>query len=237
MQTVKYLTILLGLVAWSDLATPSPASAQCCTSCGSENCGMCPRGCGKFRCECQCDKVCQPKHETKKVEVICWECVCKKVCLAGKSCGCHGTCSKSRVVKHLMKRTITKEVPIIKCEAVDVCDGGCAAGACGCAEGACGCGDDACGCGAAVGGCDQPAGGAPPAPMAQRETHYGSYLAGQSNETRELLQPEFRTPAAPVQYPIAPVSHADAHKNMQSTGTEKSHREEVVGWFSAIFHQ
>ena len=27
---------------------------------------------------------------TKKVTTTCWECVCKKVCLAGKSCGCQG---------------------------------------------------------------------------------------------------------------------------------------------------
>lgn len=233
MQTAKYLAILLALVAWSDLASPSPASAQCCTHCGSESCGTCPKGCGKFRCDCQCDKVCQPKHDTKKVEIICWECVCKKVCLAGKSCGCQGTCAKSRVVKHLMKRTITREVPIIKCEAVDVCSGSCDAGGCGCAEGACG-------CGAAVGGCDQPAGGppsVPPAPMTQREAHYGSFLAGQSKETRELLQPEFRTPAAPVQHPIAPAGRGDTRGSVQPAAAEKSTREEMINWFSGVFSQ
>jgi len=129
MRTVKYSILLLGLVALIGTVIPSTSWAAGCATCGRSECDVCPKGCGKFRCDCQCDKVCEPKCTTKKVKITCWECVCKKVCMAGKSCGCQGTCDKSRVVKHLIRKTITKEVPIVKCEAVDA--------GCGCTDGGC----------------------------------------------------------------------------------------------------
>jgi hypothetical protein len=64
----------------------------------------------------------------KKVEEVCWECVCETVCLAGPSCGCQGTCGLSRQVKHLIRKTVTREVPVVKCNAV-------AGAACSCGGG------------------------------------------------------------------------------------------------------
>ncbi len=125
MKAVRYSILVLSVVGLLSLASSYAALAGGCTSCGCESCQECPKGCGKFQCECPCDKVCEPKCATKKVTTICWECVCKKVCLAGKSCGCQGTCGKSRVVKHLVRRTITHEVPIVQCEAVDAAGCGC----------------------------------------------------------------------------------------------------------------
>ena len=124
MRTVRYLVVLVGFVALLSVGSPSASWAAGCTDCGCDSCNECPEGCGKFRCDCQCDKACEPQRTTKKIKITCWKCVCKKVCLAGKSCGCQGTCGRSRVVKHLIRKTITKEVPIVKCEAVDIgpCD-------------------------------------------------------------------------------------------------------------------
>ena len=147
MKAVRYSILVLAVAGLLSLASSYAALAGGCTSCGCESCQACPKGCGKFQCECPCDKVCEPKCATKKVTTICWECVCKKVCLAGKSCGCQGTCGMSRLVKHLVRRTITHEVPIVQCEAVD------AAG---------------CGCDAAS-GCDAPF-PPPAAPSVRRET-------------------------------------------------------------------
>ena len=125
MKAVRYSILVLAVAGLLSLANSYAALAGGCTTCGCESCQECPKGCGKFQCECPCDKVCEPKCATKKVTTICWECVCKKVCLAGKSCGCQGTCGKSRVVKHLVRRTITHEVPIVQCEAVDAAGCGC----------------------------------------------------------------------------------------------------------------
>jgi hypothetical protein len=92
------------------------------------NCSACPRGCGHFQCDCQCNTVCQPTIEMKKIEEVCWECECKTVCLAGPSCGCKGTCGLSRQVKRLIRKTVTREVPVVKCNAVEGAACGCGAG-------------------------------------------------------------------------------------------------------------
>ncbi len=128
MRTARYLVVLISFVALLSVGSPSMTWAAGCTTCDCDSCNECPKGCGEFRCDCRCDKACEPKRTTKKIEITCWECVCKKICLAGKSCGCQGTCGKSRVVKHLVRKTIVKEVPIVKCEVVD--GGSCDAAPC-----------------------------------------------------------------------------------------------------------
>ena len=138
MKTVKKTLLCLlavGLMAMTAEVTLAQQATGCgaqpacgCTKCG--DCKICPKGCGKFQCDCQCDKVCKPTMTTKKVTRACWVCECKMICLVGPSCGCQGTCGRSRVVKRLIRKTITKEVPIVKCNVVDATGCGCASGGC-----------------------------------------------------------------------------------------------------------
>lgn len=130
MNATRKTLLSLMIASLAAMAADTALAQECgCTS-GCTSCQTCPKGCGRFQCDCQCDKVCQPKCDMKKITITCWVCECKKICLAGPSCGCQGTCGRSRVVKHLIRKTITKEVPVVKCEAVSAAGCGCASGGC-----------------------------------------------------------------------------------------------------------
>jgi hypothetical protein len=127
--------------------------AACDPGCGSTVSNCCQCG-----CKAPCKKVCRVVCEMKKVEVTCWEVKCEDFCAplpaCGRSCGesgcgtessCGGCdpckdgcccekcvkppkCGKVRCKKTLVKKTVTKEVPVYKCVVDYVCCDCCGSG-------------------------------------------------------------------------------------------------------------
>lgn len=121
-------------------AEAKPADPGCVENAQCVHCG----------CQTACKKVCRLVCETKKVEITCWEVQCEEFCpvlpkIFGKRCGCGDPgcgpdkvagggcdvgcgkelavpqCGKSRVKKTLVKKTMTKEVPVYRCVVEHVC--------------------------------------------------------------------------------------------------------------------
>jgi len=150
---MRKLIWILGCLAWLSWAghaaageaqQPPPKPAE-------EGCGQ-AAPCAICGCHAPCKKVCRLVCETKKVEETVWEVQCEDFCpllpkIFGKKCGCGDAgcgqdpaasggcevgcgkepplpqCGKSRTKKTLVKKTITKEVPVYRCVVEYVCDG------------------------------------------------------------------------------------------------------------------
>jgi hypothetical protein len=95
------------------------------------------------RCGCQqhCRKVCRVVCDTKDVKETCYSLVCEDYCLHGpppcctksKCGGCSdcatATCGPVRTRAKLVKREITRKVPVAKCVVETLCNGCCGQGA------------------------------------------------------------------------------------------------------------
>jgi len=99
--------------------------------------GSCCERCG---CQQQCRKVCRLVCDTKEVKETCYSLVCEDYCQPGppaccaksKCNGCsscaHGTtvtCGPVRTRARLVKREITRKIPITKCVIETLCNGCC----------------------------------------------------------------------------------------------------------------
>ncbi len=148
-------TLTLALAAAACLALTLPAMAG--DGCGGKDpgCGA-STTCCQCGCHAPCKKVCRVVCEMKKVEITCWEVKCEDFCaplpsLCGKNCcadscssGCGECgactsgccekcinppkCGKVRSKKTLVKKTVTKEVPVYKCVVEYVCCDCCGGG-------------------------------------------------------------------------------------------------------------
>lgn len=116
---------LLALAAWLLLTTPLAMAGDCCHRCG---------------CEQQVRKVCRLVCDTKEVKQTCYSLECEDYCLPGPpQCCCHKascgecakcvqpTCGKVRTKAKLVKREITRKVPITRCVVEVLCTGCCQA--------------------------------------------------------------------------------------------------------------
>ena len=128
------IVALLAIAAQRAPAVETVAGAGCgCAKRSCLDCNPCKTCRGRFECGKVCDKACKAVAATKTVTVTCWETVCKTICLAGRSCGCQGTCGNVRTVKRLIRKTYTKEVPITRCEVTNAPPCSCGSAArCGC---------------------------------------------------------------------------------------------------------
>ena len=113
------LLLVVGLV----LGTVPASAGDCCHRCG---------------CEQQVRKVCRLVCDTKEVKETCYSLECEDYCLPGPpQCCCHKsscgecskcvkpTCGKVRTKAKLVKREITRKVPITKCVVEVLCTGCC----------------------------------------------------------------------------------------------------------------
>ena len=92
--------------------------ATCCACCG---------------CTAPCKKVCRVVCQMKEVEVTCWEVECEEFCVplprlcgrkAGaceRDCVAPPKCGKVRCRKKLVKKKVTRKVPVYKCVVEHVC--------------------------------------------------------------------------------------------------------------------
>lgn len=139
-------TIALALATAGLLVMANAAVADDC--CAPANCGT-PTCCGRCGCHGPLKKVCRVVCEMKEVKVTCWDVECDDFCVplpgcghgcCGQSCGEPGCCDsgcgcakpvtppkcgKVRCRKKLVKRVVTKKVPVYKCVVEYVCAGCC----------------------------------------------------------------------------------------------------------------
>lgn len=113
------------LVTFMSSSAAIANASNCCDRCG---------------CKQHCRKVCRVVCDTKEVKETCYSLVCEDYCLPGppacctkSKCGGCGscnhcataTCGKVRTKAKLVKREITRKVPITKCVVETLCDGCC----------------------------------------------------------------------------------------------------------------
>jgi len=113
----------LALAALLLLMISHAVAGDCCLRCG---------------CEQHVRKVCRLVCDTKEVKQTCYSLECEDYCLPGPPrCCCHKsscgecskcvqpTCGKVRTKAKLVKREITRKVPITRCVVEVLCDGCC----------------------------------------------------------------------------------------------------------------
>lgn len=150
MRNLIWIFVCLAWFSWAGNTGAGEAKPP------EDGCGQIS-ACALCGCHAPCKKVCRLVCETKKVEETVWEVQCEDFCpllpkIFGKKCGCGDPgcgrdpavcggceagcgkepptpqCGKSRVKKTLVKKTITKEVPVYRCVVEYVC------GECGCGD-------------------------------------------------------------------------------------------------------